>query len=181
MIPLSNAARAQRRMEIAAKRLGSTVTLKWTEWPDGKPAVDPTTGAAIETVDQQPVQKTSTANCFVHFIAPGQHVVRQHAEIETGDVILDALPQLKRITDAGTTELVVDSVVTVYALNAANREASEAATADDVTLDSLEELSFDVDGVRYVQKQVGERLAKSWDAIVAGFKFSRPLLLRKAT
>lgn len=181
MIPRSNFARARRAMQIASQRLGSTVTLKWVEWPDGKPTADPTTGAALQTDDQQPELKSCTAKCLVHFISPGQHVVRQHAEIETGDVILDALPQLKRITDAGTTELVVDSVVTVYALNAANREASEAATADDVTLDSLEELSFDVDGVRYTQKQVGERLAKSWDAVVADLKFSRPLLLRKAT
>lgn len=155
--------------------------MKWTAWPDGKPDVDPTSGSALETEGKQPELKTCLLKCFVHFIAPGQHAVRQHMEIETGDVILDALPDLKRVTDAGTTDFDVGDVVTLYDLNAANREASEAATAEDVTLDSLEDLSFDVDGMRYVQKSTGKDLAKSWDALVSSLKFSRPILLRKAT
>lgn len=168
-------------MKLAAKRIGTPVTLKWTAWPDGKPTVDATSGAALETEDEQPVLKTCVVKCFVHFIAPGQHAVRQHMEIETGDVILDALPDLKRVTDSGTTDYEVGDLVTVYDLNAANREASEAATVESVTLDSLEDLSFDVDGMRYVQKAPGKELAKSWDATLGTLKFSRPILLRKAT
>jgi hypothetical protein len=51
----------------------------------------------------------------------------------------------------------------------------------DVALEGREQLSFEVAGIRYVQKEVSDRLAKSWDVIIQGQKLLRPVLVKKAT
>lgn len=41
-------------------------------------------------------------------------------------------------------------------------------------------VSFLIQGVRYRQKEVSQRLATSWDVVVAGVRLARPLLLEVA-
>jgi hypothetical protein len=68
------------------------------------------------------------------------------------------------------------------------RQYNEVETGDciadlqsDVSLDTKENLRFEIDGQLYVQKTVGEELARSWDALPQGQRLVRTVLLRKAT
>jgi hypothetical protein len=64
---------------------GTPIVLTWDEWPaDAAPS--PVDGSRAGT----PTTGTQTVNAFVHYVpAAGQSSVRQFAEIEVGDVILD--------------------------------------------------------------------------------------------
>lgn len=42
-------------------------------------------------------------------------------------------------------------------------------------------LKFEIEGRLYVQKPVGEKVAKHWDAVVGGIRLGRTLLLRLET
>lgn len=166
------------------KRKGESVTLKWTEWPDGKPTPDPTTGSSITGVGQAPVQRSLTFKALVHFIAPAVNQVRQHQEVAVGDAIIDFIPQLVKVTAVGNTSLTLNQLCTIYDLNAANRALTSgqtAATSTDIDLWALEDPRFEIAGSTWTQKPIGEGLAKSWDANFGGIVFSRPFLLRKAT
>lgn len=187
MVSQSRSGHARRQAEIFVKRKGETVSLLWTEWPNGKTTADPTTGATPQDNDHQPVVRTLDFKCLVHFIAPTITSVRQHQEVQVGDAIIDFIPQLVRVTDAGDTDLAVGDLITIYALNLANRapvvvDGGEAATATTIDLFTLEDPRFIIAGSTWVSKPVGEGLAKSWDAVLAGgVIYSRPFLLRKAT
>jgi hypothetical protein len=50
----------------------------------------------------------------------------------------------------------------------------------DAQLDGRAGLSFEIQGIRYRQKETGEDLAKAWDAVVGGVRLARTLLLTPA-
>jgi len=50
-----------------------------------------------------------------------------------------------------------------------------------VAIDGLRDLVFVVNGKPYVAKQIGEKLAQTWDVTVQGKKLFRTLLVRVAT
>jgi hypothetical protein len=50
-----------------------------------------------------------------------------------------------------------------------------------VELDGKENLRFSINGEVWVQKEISDVLAKSWEVIVAGKRLWRSVLLRKAT
>lgn len=159
------------------------VTLTWTEWPNGHPDEDPTTGATLATEAKPRMTKTCTAKALFHSVSPAQSGVRMFAEIKIGHAILDFISSLKRVTAAGGTDLEVGQVLGERELAEANLEHLDynPATATDVDLESLEELSFTVDGQRWVQAEIGDDLARSWDAIFGVTKSARSILVRKAT
>ena len=51
----------------------------------------------------------------------------------------------------------------------------------DTTIEGRDNLQFEINGERWVQKPIGERLGKSWDVVAQGQRTFRTLLLRKAT
>jgi hypothetical protein len=172
---------AQKRILIRGKQ-ATPIVLKWTEWPNGKPAVDPTTGATLATVSSVPVQKTCNTRAWTHFTGHGGAAVRMNSEVETGDCICEFTAPLIRITNAGGTFLVVGNVVDVFTLNEANRIMPTApAAGNSVKLEEFDQLIFVIDGDDYVQKKLDDKLVKSWDAIVSGATMSRSILLERAT
>ncbi len=179
MIPLAKL--AQKRAKLRAKQDGTSVTLKWTEWPDGAPELDPTSGAALGS--SQPVEKSASVRAFVHFANPAASGYRKFAEIETGDAIVDFPLDLLRVADAGDTDLTADDVVDELAFAAANRaigDSDESATSTDVEPTDLENLKLEFAGKVWVQKEVGQELARCWDTLYTGLNINRALLLRPA-
>lgn len=51
----------------------------------------------------------------------------------------------------------------------------------DVAIDGKDDLRFTVDGADWVQKNISDKLARSWGGIVQGARFERTVLLRRAT
>lgn len=51
----------------------------------------------------------------------------------------------------------------------------------DVSLDGKLDLTFEFGDHKWVQKEIGQELAKSWDAMFADHKISRSILLRRKT
>jgi hypothetical protein len=139
----TNLRRDERRIAIAAKKVGNTITMKWTTWSAAKPAADPSTGASLTTVSSHPVESSATFKAFFYEIAPSQSAYRAYAEVQTGDAIME-LPS-------------------------------------SVSIDGLENPYFIVNGEKWVQKEMGGELTKSWDGTVGDRKLLRGVLLRKAT
>ena len=208
MIPWTSPTMANKRGQIMAKRYGTEVTMHWTEWRPYlsgvpiepfwpsllRPDVDPTTGATLQSDPEnglQPELHGTVLKCMVHVVDHALQKYVQNQEVETGDIILDYIPPLVRIRDRNdvpSEDLTEGEVYTEWKFNQVNRDFEEEfpgsgiAVSEECPLESLnEDQSFIVDSVRYVQKPIGAKLSKSWDAIVAGVKFSRPLLLRRAT
>lgn len=208
MIQFTQPNAANKRGAIMAKRFGTEITMTWTEWrpylsgvaiapfwpSTERPASDATTGSSLVDEDGNglfPEEHETSLKCMVHMVDMSMQRQIQHQEITTGDVILDYLPPLVRVVDRNDVDdgiLEDGEVYTSYKFNQANRDLVEAdadavpASGVECTLESInEDLSFTIDSVRYVQKPYGAKLSLSWDAIVTGVKFSRPLLLRRAT
>jgi hypothetical protein len=59
-----------------------------------------------------------------------------------------------------------------------NQPLSGTVTLDDIARQGAR---FEWGGDWYMQKEVGENLARSWDVIIGGQKLGRTLLLRRAT
>lgn len=167
----------QKAVKRAALRAGTTVTLHWIKWPDGRPDADPVTGSTPSTDDTEPVDKSRAIKALVHFIQPSQSGLRMNLEIEVGDVILDGLPKLYQITDAGGTDYEVGDVVAENQLKGTACDSGEPAQGDEVQLSSLERLRFEIAGKFYGQKKISEKLTQGWDAIVADQKLSSSILL----
>lgn len=167
-----------KRVQLRAKACGTPVTLKWTEWPQGEPAIDPTTGAASGNGG---VEKECTVKAMVHFVAPATTAYRAFAEVQAGDCIVDLVTPLVRVTDPGGSPLKAGEVVDQFTFSAVNRATSPPATGAEVSLDSLKGLFLEIDGQRWVQKEVGRELALAWDAVFAGTMFAQSLLLRRGT
>lgn len=131
------------------------VIVYWNETSGGE--VDPVTGALVGT-DLSPVVETPVSGVLraLGVEEPARSVTRTYQEIQTGDVILDVLP---------------DAPVAMYPSGVA------------VSLDSLagKGVRLEWGGRLYVQKEVGEDLAQAWSAIVGNQKLHRTLLLRPAT
>ena len=134
---------------------GTKVQITWLAWPAGT-TVDAVTQSQVgPTVDgevQGPAVQRQVARAMVHFPEPGANSsVRQFQEVEIGDCIMDF--------------------------------------GQDVSLDGKTGLSFlildpegnPLDGQVWVPKPTGERLARTWGAVVQGVKIWRRVLLRKAT
>jgi hypothetical protein len=185
-MPIPTAKLAQKRAKLRTKVSGSSVTLSWTEWPNGAPDIDPTTGARPITTDPSlaPVQKTATVRAFVHFVAPITSGKRMFAEVQVGDAIVDFPLDLLRITSSGDTEFEVGDVVDELAFTAANNaldpETDASAEGDSIEPGDLENLSLEFAGKRWIQKEVGEELAKTWDTLYSGLNINRAMLVCKA-
>ncbi len=126
---------------------GTDVLVAWVEIEGG--ALDPTTGAIVSGV-QTPASGVIRA---LGVEEPARSVVRQFAEIQAGDLILEVDAAGQVLKPDGST----------------------------VALAALDTPRFLWAGVWYVQKEVGEGLAASWNAVVAGQRLYRTLLLRRAT
>ena len=101
------------------------------------------------------VPQTKTLPAFVHQVQDaGSSSVRQFNEVEVGDLILD-FPG--------------DAAIDPPSLAA----SSGAASARD--------LVFVVNGKPYLAKQIGEKLAQTWDVTVQGKQLFRTVLVRVAT
>ncbi len=181
----SNAKKADKVNRIRQKTLGTPVTLRWNEWPDGRPEPDPTTGARLATDESVPVQKTFITRAWTHQVAPTQSMARKFAEIQVGDMIVDFSAPIVRVEEVGATEFEVGQVMDVYTFNAANRAVSSEDPAipedEEVLLQSLENLSFIIKGEVWVQQDVGKDLIMSWADTYAGALFGQAFLLRKGT
>jgi hypothetical protein len=138
------ALRLQGTMDIAG---GSDVLVTWVETAGG--TIDTVTGAVVDGV-QTPASGVMRA---LGIEEPARSVVRQFAEIQAGDLILE-----------------VDAAATLT--------KPDGST---VALDDLDAPRFQWADNWYVQKEVGEALAASWNAVVAGQKLYRTLLLRRVT
>ena len=101
------------------------------------------------------VPQSKTLPAFVHQVQDaGTSSVRQFNEVEVGDLILD-FPG--------------DAAIDPPSLAA----SSGAASARD--------LVFVVNGKPYLAKQIGEKLAQTWDVTVQGKQLFRTVLVRVAT
>ena len=126
--------------------------------------------------------RTLTVKALKYDIAPAKTGYRVFSEIAIGDCIIDFVTPLVRVTDVGDTPLVHGTVITEYTLNQANREtAGLTALAIKVDLNTLKDLAATIDGIRWVQKEIGGDLAKSWSCELGGRQLSQSLLFRRAT
>lgn len=156
-----------KKSKIAARVKGTLITLRWRDWPAGKPAVDPTTGSVAPTEEQPAVESSLQFRAMVHFVQPTMGTIRLHAEIQVGDAIVDVNVKFYRVTDAGETDLEVGSVYNEYDVMDAERTAGSSVLKEEVFVHTLENSVFEIDGRIYRQKKVGDALAKSWGAIVS--------------
>jgi len=181
----TNLARHRKSAQILAKKLGTTITVQWTEWPDGEPDEDPTSGAKLATDDLPQATKSCETKVMIHYIAPASSALRVHAECEVGDAILDFLHGFVRVIDVGDTDLDVGDVLDEYAFNAACNAAvladGDPAVAETVELSDLEDPQFIIEGQAWVQKETGADLKQAWDVVVAGVQFAQSILVRRAT
>lgn len=142
----------QVRAALALHGAGSganTIEVRWVEVTGG--TVDPGTGGRIGGTR---TAKSGTLRALA-FQEPPSTVVRNYAEVEAGDLILD--------TDAAGTVTLPDATTT--------------------TLDAIAALGpvFVYGGRSYSQKKVGAGLSAAWDVASNGQKLFRTLLLRPET
>lgn len=195
----SPASRARKTLLKRSKKEGTPVTIEWKEWPEGT-VFDESGRASLdfevmynddvmynETLSYESgsviINGTTTVPAFIHYIAPSTSSYQAFAEIESGDAILDLVVPLYRITNAGDTDLSVGEMVSLFDLNAANRALSTGdaeAVGTEVNVAELTDPVIIIDGQRWVQKKIGQKLAKCWDAVFNGVKLSQSLLLSKS-
>jgi hypothetical protein len=179
-MPIPIAKYAQKKAKLRCKQEGTVIQLSWTEWPNGEPDEDPTTGAKIETEEYTSVRRTANIRAFVHIHEPVTTSYKAFAEIAAGDAIVDLPFSLIRITDAGDTSLTVGQIVDELTFSQANRAVEDSALGTDVEPADLENPSMVFAGTTWVQKRIGDQLAKNWDAIYAGLNINRCFLMTKA-
>lgn len=114
---------------------GTTLIVRWDQKDGG--SFDPTTGGLAGA---SVVAASGTLRGFV-YEEPGQSVLRMNAEIQTGDLIIECLP------DAPVTLLTILPGIT-------------SATLPLAQLDSP---IFELNGQRYSQSKVGRELKLAWD------------------
>ncbi|HVM48387.1 MAG TPA: hypothetical protein VMU04_10185 [Candidatus Acidoferrum sp.] len=137
----------QYRLALALQEAGSDVTVRWIDTAGG--TLDVTTGAVVGGV-QTPASGVLRA-LGVEELA--RSVVRQYAEIQAGDLLLEIDAAALITKDDGST----------------------------VCLDDLDGPSFLWGGQWYQQKEVGEGLAAAWNAVVGNQRLYRTLLLRRGS
>ena len=130
---------------------GTPILLQWNAVIQGA-TPDPVDGSLPAAAL---VARSKTLPAFVHQVQDaGRSSVRQFNEVEVGDLILD-FPG--------------DAAIDPPSLAA----SSGAASARD--------LVFVVNGKPYVAKQIGEKLAQTWDVTVQGKQLFRTVLVRVST
>ena len=139
-----------------------TLTVRWEHRHGGEP--DPTTGALTGGLV---VSASGTLRGFVHE-EPARSVLRQMAEIQAGDLIVDVAP---------------DPVVAVAANLTLSGVTNHQVLLEDVRLMGVR---FEHNGQLYSQKNLGRELAKAWDTTIEDgegkkVKLDRTLLLRRET
>ena len=153
---MTNIAFARHRIHLqmrGAGGLASDVIVHWIETQGG--ALDETTGALVGGVET-PVSGVLRA---LSSEQPARSVVRQFAEIQAGDLLLDLAP------DPGVEVL-------------PNPVLSGTVRLDDLAKKGVR---FERGGQFYVQKEVGEELARAWTVIVGNQEMMGTVLLRRAT
>ena len=176
-MPIPLAKLAQKKAKLRAKLDGTMVTLSWTEWPNGAPTPDPTTGAMVASGALQPVRKTATVRAFVHIHEPIKSTYHAFSEIMAGDAIVDFPCDLLRITDAGDTAFEVGDVVDEIAFSQANLDVENSAIGDDFDVSMIEAPTMTFAGHTWVQKKIGDALSRNWDAVYSGFNLTRSYLM----
>jgi len=146
-----NVAFQRHRMRRNLLLEGSPLTVIWCEESGG--FVDEPTGA---TISGTRTVLSGTLHGFVQE-EPARSVVRQFGEIQTGDLIVDVLPDAEVSLFEGQTQ------------------------SGTVALTALDEPRFALHGRQYSQAKVGGELDALWDATLGGEKMERTLLLRRAT
>jgi hypothetical protein len=139
---------------------GTDIVLQWNAVaPNATP--DPVDGSiAVANLTPQ----TLTLPAFVHqHQATGSSSVRQFNEVEVGDLILDF---------AGDVELPLDPVRSSEC-GVRNEDGLTAAQ-----LNGARDLVFVINGKEYVAKEIGEKLAQSWDVTVQGQQLFRSVLVK---
>lgn len=132
---------------------GSDIIVQWMQTDGGTP--DPVTGAQAGAV-QTPVSGVMRA---LGAEEPARTVLRQFAEIQAGDLILETDPS---------------GLVTILP----NQTQSGTVALDDLAGKGVR---FEWGGRLYAQAEIGEELALAWSVIIANQKLYRTLLLRRAT
>lgn len=146
---ISQAVYRARLALFGAGSIANTVEVRWTEVSGG--VVDPGTGARVGGVR---TTRSGTLRAL-SLQEPPITTIRQYAEVQAGDLLLDTDPD-------GTVTLSDETTTTLDAIAA-------------------HEPMFLYAGRGYVQKKVGGHLAAAWDAMTNGQKLFRTLLLRPAT
>ena len=146
-----NPALARQLMARALREHGSDVVVSWVEVTGG--TKDPVTNAMIGGV-QTPVRGVMRT---LGAADPARSVVRQFAAVEASDLVLDVDP---------------DGLVRVLP------ELTRTVTLEEVARKGVR---FQWSGCWYVQKEVGEELAATWDVLIGNQRVGRTLLLRRAT
>lgn len=150
---------AKKRIQLAmlgsipGTRRSSTVNVVWVEIDNGTP--DPVTGALVGGVQ---TELSGTLPGFIHEVSAATNL-RQFAEIQTGDVIVDMDP---------------DAVIAI----APGQLISGTIGLDDIADSGVR---FLIDGNYFTQKGIGEELAQAWNAVFADQKLIRTIALRRAT
>jgi hypothetical protein len=146
--------RMRLRLRGTVNLTGATdVIVNWTQVDGG--TLDAVTGAMVGGV-QTPVSGVIRA---LGMEEPARTVLRQYAEIQAGDVILEVNPH-------GMVEMLP------------NQPVSGVVSLDDV---SGQGVRFEWGGRLYAQAEIGEDLAQAWSVIIENRKLYRTLLLRRAT
>lgn len=75
------------RTALALSALGGNVApvrITWQEWPP-ESTVDPVDGSHSGT----PVERSETVRALVHYVQPASAALRQFAEVQVGDAVVD--------------------------------------------------------------------------------------------
>ncbi len=143
-------------MDAAGEAPRGVLTVLWSVVTGGTP--DAVTAALIGGVET-PLSGTLAA---VGVEEGARSVLRQFQEIETGDLIVDLLPNPTILLFPGQAQSGVVALADV-----ANQGARFLWPGNP--------------GLRYVQAGVGEKLASAWSVAVQGVPLSGTILLRRAT
>jgi len=145
---------AKKRIELALKGRGKSSTIQ-VLWMENSGAADAVTGALVGGMET-PMSGTLTG--LVHQVG-SETKLRQFAELQTGDLMLDV--------DPAAEVAVFDGQVLV---------------SGTVGLDALKDkgVRFLVDDQVFTQSEIGEGLAQAWNVIFADQRLIRTILLRKA-
>ncbi len=148
---LSRVSFIQDRIALNLAESGTTVVVLWSHITGG--AYDPTTGGTIGGT-RAPMSGTMPAFGLTE---PPKSVVRQFAEIQMGDLILDCA---------------VDPQVALF---------TGQMQSGTVPLADLKNKSprFKFGDEIYAQKKIGNSLARSWDVIAGNVKLYQTLLLER--
>jgi hypothetical protein len=147
--------------QLAERGPGTKVLLTWEEWI-GQTVTDAVTGVKSAAVNEQGqelghLERQQQIVKGFFYQVNASSVVREFNEIEAGNAILDLPPDVELEDASGQPLEGLRFVITV--------EGPGGRTYTD----------------EWVQKEVSERLARSWDVVVQGRRLGRTVLVRKAT